>query len=199
VEDLMSSSDPGHDCKESTHKLVRGSCGVPAFFSNKDVRLDMSNERKTNYINLLNAIETKFLQEDEPRYLDLVIGAHNKYGSFSEPSYTLAINPIATYTNTFESIQEKLKTYDTLKEKTDALHEYFPLSYSNVPNNKEVLDKLLDMQRKGIQVRLTNRMCGSCFPAFYYLVKHGVEYIVRPEQGLGTQNTSAIRSCFKTA
>ncbi len=185
-------------CTPKSISQVSGSCSKPGFFHKSS---DMTLEEKTKFLELLKKIELKLSDEEKPRYFDIILGATTSLGtSFSNENnaYSLNINPFPTQSYyTLDDLLTELDTYTSLKNKNHILKIYFPLFYSNRPNNKEILDKLLEMRGKGITLRITNKMCGSCHPSLYYLVKHGAEYIVDPEQKLSEDNTPNIRRCFK--
>ena len=198
IDQLMSFKDPKENCNPATHSLVRGSCSIPSFFD-KHIHEDMSNETKKKYLEVFDAIEEKLLKESKPQ-LDLVIGAKGGgiNGKTESESYVLFINPNHQGSHSLDSLLDKIRKADSLKGIVSYLKDYFPLSYGASPNNKEVLDKILSMKQKGIEIRLENKMCGSCFPAFYYLVKRGIPYQVSPEQRINKEvNTEDIQKCFK--
>ena len=187
-------------CTDESKAVVKGSCGEPSFF--EDHR-ELSEDVKTKYLELLSTIETKLLDETEPRYFDLVIGSTTSPKSAftdTKESYTLCITPTESFPNKLnDATIGKLGTLSSLKGEKHTINGSFPLAYARKPNNIAILDKITSMISKGITVRLTNKVCGSCFPAFYYLVKKGVEYRVSPEQGTNNSgaNTPQIQACFK--
>jgi hypothetical protein len=190
VEELMTLENVVEDCKNLT--AVTGSCGDPSFLK---TNTDISEEYKDKWIELLTSIESKL---NELKYIDFVIGATERnYSDFKSEknNLTLCISPIAT-NEKFDVVITEIKSTDSLLDKNYRIYFLFPLSH-NFPNSKIVLDKILDLNKK-VRIRITNRMCGSCFRSLYYLVKNGIEYSVSPEQGLDDNtDTPAIRRCFK--
>lgn len=197
IEELMTLMNPEETCLQKNLSKVKGSCSEPSFFYKQN---DFSDDTKRKYIALFDAIEAKLLVESNPKYFDLVLGSTTKNNSDFrdlENSYTLAITPIEGFKYSIDDILSIITSTDSLKNKVHALKDSFPLHYNKRPNNKAILDRVIEMYQKGIKVRITNRVCGSCFPSFYYLVKNGIEYLVSPEQGLHKDNTAEIRECFK--
>ena len=194
IEELMTLNESHEVCTNFT--LVKGSCGEPAF---KDTNVDISDYQKTEWLELLNLIKSKMDSSTSPKYLDLVIGATSTlYSDFTDLSnaFRLAITPLPTF-NDFEIVKSLISSKADLKNTITTFCMDFPLSH-NFPKSKEVLDKILEIHQSGIKVRITNRMCGSCFRSMYYLVQNDVEYKVDPEQGLDAiMDTDEIRKCFK--
>jgi len=199
----MTLPDYNTTCKNVTK--VSGSCGDPSFeHGNKEI----SDIQRREFDNIIDIITTKFQNESGPKYLDLVLGATtNVDTNFNENDHSFVLNicPIPRFVKKNKTVIENLN-YDTFIEKLNKLsslkkeHLYlngkFPLSH-NFPNSKHILDRIIHLHNNGVKVRITNRMCGTCHRSLYYLVKHGIEYIVAPEQLLGVQDTEEIKKCFK--
>jgi hypothetical protein len=201
VRELMESTNPYEECSSKSLKQVEGSCAVPSFINNYALK-DYDEEMVSELLQLFSAIESKLSTEAAPRYFDIVVGAE-KGEEFSSAfpdnknAYCLFLNDLERFESSLENLLNKIREEDSLKGKEHNFKRFFPLSYARGPNNKLVLDKLVEMNRNGIQVRFTNRMCGTCFPSFYYLAARGIEYkMVLSGTFLGSQNTPAIRSCF---
>jgi hypothetical protein len=186
--------NPQGNCTNFTR--VSGSCDFPNFKGNNS---DISESQKTKWINIIDTITKKFEKESEPKYLDLVLGATTSFkASFNDldNSFILNICPIVCKDFKYDIFIEMLNALPKIKGQMLKLDDYFPLSH-NFPNSKLILDKLIHLHNNGVIVRITNRMCGTCHRSLYYLVRHGIEYIVEPEQGLGVQDTEEIKRCFK--
>jgi len=193
IEELMTLPNYKTTCKNVTK--VSGGCGFPSFENgNKEI----SDIQRREFDNIIDIITTKFKNESEPKYLDLVLGATTYlFSSFNERdhSFGLIINQMPKFLN-YKTFIDKLNQLPSLKNSKLCLNDYFPLSH-NFPNSKHILDRIIDLHNNGVKVRITNRMCGTCHRSLYYLVKHGIEYIVSPEQLLGEQDTKEIQKCFK--
>lgn len=190
IEELMTLTNFKEECSLLTD--VTGSCGDPTFIGTNS---DITEVYKNQWIDLLNLIDLKL---DGLKYIDFVIGATEKnYSAFTdkEKILTLCICPIASYEK-FDVVITDIKSKDSLLDKIYKIEFEFPLSH-NFPNSKIVLKKIIDLHKK-VPVRITNRMCGTCFRSMYYLVQNGISYIVDPEQGLDKNlDTTEIRKCFK--
>jgi hypothetical protein len=188
-DELMASTDE-KTCINST--FVTGSCGYPAFYSKEGIR-DITSEQKEEYIKIFNLIN----ERKEIKYLDIILGAITKpVSSFDslEQSLQLCITP----TPIFDNYEELINKLNENKQKLYTFNSTFPLNFHMTPNAVEVLDLLLKINKEGKQVRITNKMCGSCHRALYYLVKNQIEYKVNPEQGLNfVLDTEEIQKCFK--
>jgi hypothetical protein len=201
VHELMESTNPYEECSSRSLENVKGSCAYPSFL-NKSALRDYDKERVSELLQLFSAIESKLSTEAAPVYFDIVVGAE-KQGEFSSAfpdktnAYCLFLNHVEEFESSLENLLNKIREEGSLKGKEHKFKRYFPLSYTRGPNNRVVLDKLVEMNRNGIHVRFTNRMCGTCFPSFYYLAQRGIAYKMFPSAELsGSQNTPAIRSCF---
>lgn len=201
VHELMESRNPYEECSSKSLRQVEGSCAYPSFTNNYALK-DYDEELVSELLQLFSAIESKLSTEAAPVYFDIVVGAEKK-GEFSSAfpdnknAYCLFLNDVEGFESSLENLLNKIREEDSLKGKEHKFKRFFPLSYSRGPNNKLVLDKLVEMNQNGIHVRFTNRMCGTCFPSFYYLAARGIAYeMVLSGTFLGSQNTPAIRSCF---
>jgi hypothetical protein len=194
IDELMTLDNSHEVCTNFTR--VKGSCSHPAF---KDENNDISDDQKTKWLELLSLIKSKMDLSKSPKYLDLVIGASTLLDTdFSDKTnaYILIINPFSVF-NEYDTVKSTIEGLSDLKNKKHTIKLYFPLSH-NFAKSIEVLDKILQINTSDIKVRITNRMCGTCFRSMYYLVKNGVEYKVYPEQGLSdTLDTDEIKKCFK--
>ena len=188
-EELM--SNPNYEVKCVNVTCVNGSCGHPSF---RDGLADLSDEVRDQNIRIFNLI----LEKNDIRYLDIILGATTNVRSDFDDlgnSLQLCISPIDNFDN-FETLQNKIKTTADFKGQLFTFKSEFPLNHIT-PNCKAVLDLLLQINAS-IKVRITNRMCGTCHRSLYFLVKHGIEYKVNPEQGLNpVLDTPEIINCFK--
>jgi hypothetical protein len=200
IEELMTLPDYDTKCKNVTK--VSGSCDDPSFLHNNN---EISDIQKIKYENIIDIITAKFKNESEPKYLDFVLGAvetkedntFNSNFNDRQNSFTLNINIslIPRFLN-YDTFINELNKLSSLKNQKLYLNEPFPLSH-NFPNSKHILDRIIYLHNSGLKVRITNRMCGTCHRSLYYLVKHGIEYIVAPEQGVKITDTEEIQKCFK--
>jgi len=191
LEELMTIDIPQINCKNLTR--VTGSCGSPSFLESNN---DINESQKNEWINIINIITEKFKNEIEPKYLDLIIGATSISSDFdTKNSFTLIISPIPRFDD-YATFIPKLNELSIIKNQILTFNGYFPLSH-NFPNGLNILNRLIQLNKSGINVRVINRMCGSCHRSLYYLVKNGIEYTVNPEQGVGVQDTEEIKRCFK--
>lgn len=200
IEELMNSLDDKlKDCNNLTR--VQGSCSEPHFFKSNE---DISMEIKEKWIKLLNLLENKIKLDKDIKNLDFILGATTNFTSDFENNITnekrdvqIYFDPInknkyIEFGNIYKIIEEKDKI---INEKFNILME-FPLSH-NFPNSLEVLNKIISL-KEIVNIRITNRICGSCFRSLYYLKKNGINYIVNPEQKLSDiLDSREIRECFE--
>jgi hypothetical protein len=190
IYELMTEENVKDEC--INFNRVIGSCGFPYFLTSNN---DISEEDKDKWIELLTLIESKL---DGLNYIDFVIGAMGaNYTAFEskENNFTVCINPYYDYEK-IDVLITVIKSTDSLLDKNYRIRGEFPLSH-NFSNSSFVLNKILEMNKK-VPVRITNRMCGTCFRSLYYLVQKGIPYVVEPEQGLNKiMDTPEIRECFK--
>jgi hypothetical protein len=192
-EELMTLPNYGTECKNVT-KVV-GSCGEPSFKEGKKSKInDIEKEKLLHIFNLFygKVEEIHIILGANPNFKsDFRIVKDNYVCLFFDPNGRDDI-----YSDTTEKIN-----FPQIKEFKFKLP--FPLNFTDT-NSKEILDKIIEIHNKGINVYITNRICGTCFPSFYYLVKNGIQYKVAPEQGLddilknsiNPQDTEEIKDCF---
>lgn len=196
IEELMTKSIDGKGC----YNTIKGSCDYPAFAESNHEYVDDVRE----WILVLDKIKEKFDElSDTPKYLDLILGATGAHlSNFKdiENSFQLCINKInnAGY-DKFDDFYKKLSELKIIKNRKLRWDIFFPLSH-NFPKSLEILNKIIKIHQSGITVRITNRMCSDCHRSLYYLVKHGIEYIVEPEQNAGQLHLidPEMRKCYKT-
>jgi hypothetical protein len=182
-EELMTLPNHDTECKNVT-KVV-GSCSHPTFKQGKESII--TDPEKEQLLQIFSFFDEK-VQE-----IHIILGATTNFKTdfkINNDNYVcLFFDPNSTgYTDTIDKI--KFPENRDFKFKLS-----FPLNFTD-PNSKEVLDKLIEIKNKGKKIYLTNRMCGTCFPSFYYLVKNGIEYKVAPEQGIDKEDTKEIQECF---
>lgn len=165
---------------------VNGSCGDPSF---RESNIDINETTKNNLMNIFGGI-IKYIEKD----IFIILGSHTPDLNFGDGIY-LYFNKITGYENA-DSVIKKILSKIGFNEKKVSfyINEYFPLSH-NFENSREVLDLILSINEIK-NITIVNKMCGTCHRSLYHLVKNGCKYIVDPEQGLGIQDTLAIRSCF---
>jgi hypothetical protein len=169
--------------------LVRGSCGEPSFFD----ELNKINSDNENILQLLEFIDTKI---EKGKSIYIVVGALLVFEQTGD--YNFFITPSIK----FKDFNEVLKEIGSDGFKNDKspyiIKGSFPLNIKD--SNKTVLDKIIKMSEE-YKITFVNKICGSCFRSMYYLVKYAnsenFSYVVKPEQGLGRQDTESIQKCFK--
>jgi hypothetical protein len=177
---------------------VIGSCAAPHF---TETNYEINDTSASEWILVLDKIKEKFDElPDTPKYLDLIIGATTaSYSAFDDEknSFQLCINEFIGY-DKFDDFYKKLSELKNIKDRILKWNKFFPLSH-NFPKSLEILNKIIKIHQSGIIVRITNKMCSDCQRSFYYLVKHGIEYIVYPEMNDGQLDgmDQEMRKCFK--
>jgi hypothetical protein len=157
---------PNHDTQCKNVTKVKGSCGDPSFdmgkkliitYPEKEQLLQIFNffHEKVNDIHIILGVTTNFKTNFEIKNDKFVC-------LFFDPNGRDDI-----YSDTIDKI--KFPENRDFKFKLS-----FPLNFTD-PNSKEVLDKIIEIKNKGKKIYLTNRMCGTCFPSFYYLVQNNIE------------------------
>lgn len=200
-------------CKNKDLYNVYGSCGDPSFLGSNT---DIDDMAKDGWLLLLEAIKNK-LEVCDGKVTIIVGPTQNKpvYASDTSPqthinrdSITLLVNPVSSIRSQTEKSQ--INNYilytdfrTNIKKLNDTanprglilyLDSYFPLTHL-LPNSRLVLDKIGSMANN---IKIVNRICGSCFRSLYYLVRtHDIEYINEPEQGNSYADTDAILDCFR--
>jgi hypothetical protein len=183
IDELMSRRH--NNCSNS--KEVNGSCSWPSF------RAAKSNDCIINQ-KLLNFFDLLMKKNTDNKELIIIVGSW-KIDSTRTDSITVMITPITTFLYNLDD-NIKFLTENSLQQ-IYKIRTEFPLTIE--PIDKIVLDKIIEMTEK-IQVTLINRICGTCFPSFYYLVKNTTKnftYEVTPEQGMTAADTPNIKRCFK--
>jgi hypothetical protein len=169
IDEFMTGEKNLNDCNNK--HLVEGSCGVPYFF--KDGFTNINKESKNQLLKILEA--AKILKVN----IEFILGAIGQIEFVSEKMehgwVSLYIDPA--------NVDNKQN-----------IQIYFPLSLKD----KDLLDEIIEFA-KHRKVHILNKMCGTCFPSFYYLVKNSdnISYNVNPDQGLNETDSPDIRKCFK--
>ena len=169
IDEFMTGKKKMNDCNNK--HLVEGSCGEPYFF--KDGFENINEESKIKLLKILEA--AKILKVN----IEFILGASKKNEFLSEKMehgwISLYIDPA---------------NVDNKKN----IRISFPLSLKD----KDLLDKIIEFA-KHHKVHILNKMCGTCFPSFYYLVKNSdnISYNVNPDQGLNETDSPDIKECFK--
>jgi hypothetical protein len=181
----MTLDNPNQVCNNPT--LVLGSCSEPGFFQNIHVIND-NNDKIVEFFDLLAAANR------DKKGLEIVLGSRRVNSDKSKICVTFNEGDLGRSLDFYiKQLQEepRLSTEYHLTNR-------FPLNTDGT--NKEVLDKILEMT-KCFNVRIINKMCGSCHRSLYYLVqnaKGNFTYSVSPEQGLSVvTDTEQILTCFK--
>jgi len=194
ISELMGENKPDTIiCNNPT--TVTGSCSHPPFWGSNN---DISVRAKTYWNKFINKLyETiKGLPDSKkPNYIDFVIGGTElsekkteHINDEDETNLTILVEP--SYTDI-----TNMEEFTNYKNGIIYINESFPLSH-NFTNSKSVLDNILKLHTQ-VPVRITNRICGSCFRSFYYLTKIGIKYIVNPVQSVSVADTTSIKNCFR--
>lgn len=192
IDELMTLPDYAEKCYNLNK--VKGSCSHPSF---QDSNRDLTLISKDFLLEILSLVERK-LSDKKNVYLDLVLGATEfKYSDFEDNknSVTVLINENHGINN--NEILETMKKEENIIGKKYEFDLQFPLSFKYA-NSMSVLSEIIKLNSSGLDVRITNRICGTCFRSLWYLVGKGIQYKVRPEQSLNDADTVAIRKCFKS-
>lgn len=200
VEELMTRADIVTTCKNLTK--VFGSCSEPAFVDT--IGKDLSDQVAQGLRTLFSTIVERLDQLDKddknkerrPTTLILDVGAHNESASKVPDSLILRFVTLPR-APLLETVVPQIAKEENLNNKVYTIQEHFPLDH-NGTNTARVMDYIKDTVMPKIKIRIENKICGTCFRSFYYLVKHGAEYIVNPAQGAKPpMDTDEILRCFK--
>jgi hypothetical protein len=196
-EEMMNTNiDVYNSCYNSS--LIEGTCENPSFQNSinppNDINKDNDMQRLLN--NILNKLKN---DSEKPKYFDLVLGAttvHKSAFDNDATTFTLCINTTSSYDPIDEVVKQVLEM-DNLIAKTVKAKGIFPLDHLK-PNNKKIIDTLLEIHNIS-KLRITNRICGTCFRSLYYMVKQDhVSYCTSPETGLTNRDDNNIQSCFSS-
>ena len=175
-------------------QLVKGSCSEPGFFE----KLEAKPGKYKSLNDLFSLVKDKMEYKDQ---LTIILGASKYPDEFNikGDSRTLVLYITASIVH---------KSFITLDEAIKKLSEPEPINVLMIstefplekPDNEILLIiKTLDeIKKSGKNVKIINKICGSCFRTFYHLVKKvGIDYEVSPYQGLDSADTPAIQNCFR--
>lgn len=181
--ELMTVPDPAI-CNNPT--LVTGSCAVPSFFQSIH-NINYNNEKIIEFFDLLSKNNT--------RHKNIVITLGSRMTIDGSSHINITFNEGREEGKELDYYIRKLR--DGELQNIYHINNYFPLNTDG--SNKDVLDKILAMTAHS-KISIINKICGSCFRSFYYLVQNATtnfDYSVNPEQGLGIQDSAEIQNCFK--
>ncbi len=189
-EDFMTLDNPNKECNNPT--LVIGSCAEPSFFDNIHT-INSDNEKIAEFLELIKINNTANEQ------VNIILGSRNIPVPVS--GINITFDPFSSGGTKIDVYIKELKELKELEgnmvNKIFHLSNGFPLNTDE--SNKLVLDKILEMTKE-FDIRLENKMCGSCHRSLYFLVnnaKDNFSYVVNPEQKLDLTDTEDIRKCFK--
>ena len=132
----------------------------------------------------------------KPQYIDFIIGfTTDLKPGFENTKDTLIIliNNIMP-TGSSNTKLNKIEKMTNFNNKKIFFYIDFPLSH-NFPNSLEVINKLFELNDI-VKIRITNKICGTCFRSFYYMVREkNIKYSIKPEQGSNVD--SDTKSCFE--
>ncbi len=192
IDQLM--SDPNYKTNCDNTKVVTGSCGDPSF--DKEGIVDITNKEMNEYLEIFSLIRNN---RENIEYFDIILGS-SVYdrsdftrGTDISKTFQLLIDPNRNGYDSFDILKSNI-IRNGISGKIYTFSSSFPLTHIP-PNSRRVLDALIDLN-KSVKVRITNRMCGTCHRSLYYLVQNGIEYVVNPEQGLGSLDSYAVQKCF---
>lgn len=171
--------------------IVRGSCGDPTFINSQ--RNEGSKELKEIF-EYIQALMTK--PTDEEVELAIILGASNpkeitnkaKNGMtiYIEPTYMNGDGQVRIY-DEYSNIQSTngISTDDINIGGIYYIGAYFPLNFQT-ETNKYILDIIIKISTNDkIKVSVINKICGTCFRSFWYLVNNSdgkIAYVVNPLQ-----------------
>jgi hypothetical protein len=156
--------------------LVKGSCSQPDFF-NKEVLAPKEGE----YIKILELFERVKNYMINKNELIIVVGAdkESEMTEVTSDGIILYITPIPQFMDIDVAI-DNLKNNKVVNNKLK-INNYFPLGIGTSDIQK-ILDIIVSIKRDGKNVKLVNKICGTCFRSFYYLKNNNISYVVDPAQ-----------------
>ncbi|AYV82718.1 MAG: hypothetical protein Hyperionvirus2_86 [Hyperionvirus sp.] len=193
VEELMNLTHTELEKICVNHTDVFGSCGWPSYMESIKEG-DISEGTKNSLIGLFTAVKNKLAAvKIKPEKMILDIGAWHE-SAFGGDNLNLRFMPDMAGSKPIEAVIEEINKADNLNQTYD-IKIHFPLDNTK-SREGEVINFIRDMMKE-IRVFIINRICGTCFRSFYYLVKHGAEYKMGAAQGRSPVDTDEILSCFK--
>ena len=186
VDEFMTEDGVEKMCNNPT--LIKGSCSHPSFMS----QLYNVNSNNDQIIELLNLIESKL---PKGQTIAIVVGAHpEEIRDVRDGNIKLFFDSVDSFTP-IETIIEKIKSNPL--DNIYLIKSYFPTNITG--SNIDVLNKILELTKE-YKINFVNKMCGTCFRSMYYLVQKATQnfnYEVSPKQGLNSNDTEEIKTCFK--
>jgi hypothetical protein len=165
-------------------QLVKGSCGDPKFFSEDSISGNSTDK-------LADLFEK--VSQTAVRNVTIIIGAiyEKEYETGTTDNIVIHISPATGFSSIDDAVTQIDKGNKTIKVKA-----LFPLNV-NTEANKKTIDIIINMSRTQ-NIILINKMCGSCFGSFWYLLNsaRNFTYVVNPAQGTNSDDTDRIMKCF---
>lgn len=186
-------------CNNST--LVYGSCGDPSF---------MHTIEGNGTPELGNLFQKLLDTTTDNQKLAIVVGAIlptefnvNGYTTvvYIDPSYLPQDNSnfriYDNNTNIKSSNSIELDNVTMGEGKIYYIGAYFPLNIQG-EININIINKIMELQNK-IHIGFYNKMCGTCFRSFWYIINYGknITYYLSPAQGTDVTDHGGIVDCFK--
>ena len=191
----LSHTEVEEKCENLTK--VAGSCGFPSFmFSIKEA--DIGPGERDLLLQLFRVISDKIKKSDvKPSKILIDVGVTSEPNPGIGNRYLVLRFSMQRGYEDIEVVINKILKSSDLEGKTFLVKNFFPLDHTKL-NKGIVIEYIKNMMKDvPIPIRIHNKLCGTCFRSFYYLVKHGAEYKMDAAQGrLLPMDREEILNCF---